>query len=124
MVSRGQGGTVHNFIRKNDEQKGYNNPFSEGRRAQRQATRFRTQNETTRLTKLVGEYGNNEFVLQHGRKNITKHTNVLSSLEKQELRYRKKVQVQLDTDEVLYNDAVDEKGIFSTASLMNPDVEC
>ena len=49
---------------------------------------------------------------------------MLSSLEKQELRYRKKVQVQLDTDEVLYNDAVDEKGIFSTASLMNPDAEC
>ena len=84
----------------------------QGRIAQSREARFRTQNETTRLTKLVGEYGNNEFVLQHGRTNITKHTNVLSSLEKQELRYRKKVQVQLDTDEVLYNDAVDEKGIF------------
>ena len=36
----------------------------------------------------------------------------------------KKVQVQLDTDEVLYNYAVDETGIVSTESLLNPNAEC
>ena len=29
----------------------------------------------------------------------------------------------LDTDEVMYNDAVDETGTVSTASLINPDAE-
>ena len=31
--------------------------------------------------------------------------------------------MQLDTDEVLYNDDVDETGTVSTASLINPDAE-
>ena len=56
--------------------------------------------------------------------NLTKHINGLTSLEKQALRYRKKGQVQLDTDEVLYNDVVDEIGTVSTAYLINPDAEC
>ena len=73
---------------------------------------------------MVDEYGNNEFDRQHGKMNLTKHTNVLSALENWALRYRKKVQVQLDTDEVLYNDDVDETGTVSTASLMKPDAEC
>ena len=55
--------------------------------------------------------------------NIKKHTNVLSELEKRALRYIYKVQVQIDTDEVLYNDAIDETGTVSTSSLMNPDAE-
>ena len=56
--------------------------------------------------------------------NLTNHINFLSALDTRALRYRKKGQVQLDTDEVLYNDAVDEKGTVSTESLINPDVEC
>ena len=56
--------------------------------------------------------------------NITKHINVLTSLEKRALRYRKKGQVQLDTDELMYNYAVDETGTVSTASLINPYAEC
>ena len=56
--------------------------------------------------------------------NPTKHINVLSELEKRALRYRKKGQVQLDTDEVLYNDSVDETRTVSTAYLLNPDAEC
>ena len=35
----------------------------------------------------------------------------------------KKGQVQIDTDEVLYNDAFDETCTVSTASLINPDAE-
>ena len=56
--------------------------------------------------------------------NLTKHINVLTALEKRALRYRKKGQVQLDTDEVLYNNIVYEKDTVSTASLINPDAEC
>ena len=55
--------------------------------------------------------------------NIKKHTNVLSALDKRALRYIHKVQVQLDTDEVLYNDAIDETGTVSTSSLVKPDAE-
>ena len=56
--------------------------------------------------------------------NLTKHINVLSALDKRKLPYRKKGQVQIYTDEVLYNHAVDETGTVSTASLINPDAEC
>ena len=56
--------------------------------------------------------------------NLTNHINVLTALEKRALRYRKKFQVQLDTDEVLYNDSVDETGNVSTSYLINPDAEC
>ena len=56
--------------------------------------------------------------------NITKHINVLSVLEKRALRYRKKGQVQIDMDEVLYNDAIDETANISTESSINPDAEC
>ena len=115
QVSSGQGGTVHNLRRKNNEKKGYTNPFSQGRRVKLQAVIFRTQNETTNVIKLVDEYGNNEFVRRHGRMNLTNHINVLTALEKQALRYRKKGQGQLDTDEVLYNYAVNETVTFSTA---------
>ena len=102
--------------RTNNGKKEYTNPFSQGIRAQLRASRFRTQNETTRVIKLVDEYGNNEFVCRYGEMNLTNHINVLSALEKQALRYRKKGQVQIDTDEVLYNDAVYETGTVSTAS--------
>ena len=56
--------------------------------------------------------------------NFTKHINVLSALEKRELSYRKKGPVQLDTNEVLYNDDVDKAGTVSTVSLINPVSEC
>ena len=56
--------------------------------------------------------------------NLTKHINVLSALEKQALRSRKKGQAQLDTNEVLYNNAVDETGTVSTESSINTDAEC
>ena len=102
----------------------YNNPFSQGRRAQRWAAAFGTQKETTRVINLVDEYGNNEFVRRHGQINITKHINVLSALKKWELQYRKKVQVELETYEVLFNDAIDDTGTVSEASLINPDDKC
>ena len=56
--------------------------------------------------------------------NITKHINVLTALEKRALQYRKKGQVKLDMDEVLYNNTVDETGTVSTESLINPNAEC
>ena len=56
--------------------------------------------------------------------NLTKHINILSALEKRALQYRKKGQLQLDTDKVLYNKAVDETGTVSTASLINLNDEC
>ena len=103
------------------KKKWYTNPFSQGRRAKRRPDIFRTQNERACVIKLVDEYSNNGFVHQHGRMNLTKHINVLSVLEKRALQYRKKVQVQLNTDEVLYNNAVDDTGTVSTESLINPD---
>ena len=73
---------------------------------------------------MVDEYGNNEFFRRHRQMNLTKHINVLTAMEKRAQQYRKKGQVQLDTDEVPYNNAVDETGTVSAASLINPDAEC
>ena len=80
QASSGQGENVHNLRRAKNGNKGYTNPFLQGRRAQRLAARFRTQNEKTRVIKLVDEYGNNKFVRRHGKMNLTKHINVLSEM--------------------------------------------
>ena len=56
--------------------------------------------------------------------NLTKHINVLPALDNRVLRYRKKVLVHLDNNALLYNNAIDETGTVSTASLINPDAEC
>ena len=52
---------------------------------------------------------------------LCKHSRVLSALEKRALRYHRKG--QLDADEVLYNEAIDETGTVSTASLTDSDGE-
>ena len=56
--------------------------------------------------------------------NLTRQTNALSVFEKWALQYRKKGQVQIDMDEVLYNNAFYDKSTVSAVSLMNPDAEC
>ena len=54
---------------------------------------------------------------------VTKHSRVLSALEKRALRYRRKGQKEVDQDEVLYNEALDETGTVSTAALSDSDDE-
>ena len=48
---------------------------------------------------------------------------MLSVLEKRALRYRRKGQSQVDMDDVLFNEAIDETGTVSTASLTDSDNE-
>ena len=81
------------------------------------------QQETTRVIKLIDEYGNQRFVHQQGRMSITKHNLVLSALEKRALRYRRKGQKQVDMDEILYEKAMDETGTVSTVELNKLDTE-
>ena len=54
---------------------------------------------------------------------VTRHSRVLSALEKRALRYRRKGQCQADMDEVLFNEAIDETGTVSTAGLTDSDNE-
>lgn len=54
---------------------------------------------------------------------VTRHSRVLSALEKRALRYRRKGQCQVDMDEVLFNEAIDETGTVSTAGLTDSDNE-
>ena len=75
------------------------------------------------MIKLIDSMGNREYVRQHGRMGLTKHSKVLAALEKRALRFRRKGQGQVDLDEVLYNEAIDETGTVSTAGLTDSDSE-
>ena len=85
-------------------------PSSRERRDRRRATQFRRSKDITRVTELIDAQGNRELIRQQGRMSRTKHSNVLSALEKRALRFRSKGQNQVDLDEVLYNEAIDETG--------------
>ena len=50
--------------------------------------------------------------------NVTKHHNVLITLENRSLRHRTQEPGGLDPDEILYQDAVDETGTVSTAGFL------
>ena len=54
---------------------------------------------------------------------VTRHTNVLSVLEKRALRYRRKGHDDIDKDKALFNEALDETQTVSTASLTDSDDE-
>ena len=51
----------------------------------------------------------------------TKHSKVMSALEKRALRFRNKGQRQVDQDEALFNEAIDETGTVTTAGLTDSD---
>ena len=51
----------------------------------------------------------------------TKHSKVMSALEKRALRFRNKGQRQVDQDEVLFNEAIDETSTVSTVGLTDSD---
>ena len=51
----------------------------------------------------------------------TKHSKVMSALEKRALRFRNKGQRQVDQDEVLFNEAIDETGTVTTVGLTDSD---
>ena len=52
---------------------------------------------------------------------LAKHSRVMSALEKRALRYRRQGQIAEDSDEALYNEAIDEMGTISTAGLSDSD---
>ena len=54
---------------------------------------------------------------------VTRHSKVLSVLEKRALQYRSRGQDKLDKDKVLFNEALDETQTVSTASLTDSDDE-
>ncbi len=73
------------------------------------------------VTKLIDAQGNREFVCQQGQMGVTKHSKVLSALEKRALRCCRKGQKEVDQEEVLYNEALDETGTVLTAGLTDSD---
>ena len=54
---------------------------------------------------------------------VTRHTKVLSDLEKRALVYRRKGQKEVDQDEALFNEALNETLTVSTLSLTDSDDE-
>ena len=74
-----------------------------------------------RVIKLIDAVGNRQHVQKKGRMGITRHTKVMSALEKRALRYRRKGHDNQDQDEALYNAAVDETGTVSTQGLTDSD---
>merc|ERR1712086_334557 len=74
-----------------------------------------------RVIELIDAQGNREFVRQQGRMSRTKHSKVMSALEKRALRFRNEGQRQVDQDEVLFNEAIDETDTVSTVGLTDSD---
>ena len=79
---------------------------------------FRTRQETTRQIRLIDAQGNEQFINKLGRMNITRQQSVLLCLEKRALLYRKDRPTLEQMDEVIYQEALDETGTVSIASLM------
>ena len=73
------------------------------------------------MIELIDAQGNREFLRQHGRMGLTKHSKVLSLLEKRALRFRRKGHDLVDLDEALYEEAIDETGTVSTVGLTDSD---
>jgi hypothetical protein len=97
-------------------------PFSRERRdRQRTTQKFRRRSETSRVIELIDAQGNREFTRQQGRMSRTKHSKVLSALEKRALRFRSKDQKQADPDKVLFNEAINETGTVSIDGLIDSD---
>ena len=76
-----------------------------------------------RQIKLVDAWGNAEYVRQRGKMSITKHSRVLSALEKRALRYRNRNVNDADPDDRLYKEAIDETGTVATSALTDSDDE-
>ena len=74
------------------------------------------------MIELIDAAGNREFVRQHGCIGVTRHSRVLSALEKRALRYRNKGK-EFDHDEVLFNEAIDETETVLTAGLTDSEDE-
>jgi len=73
------------------------------------------------VIELIDAQGNREFLRQHGRMGLTKHSKVLSLLEKRALRFRRKGHDLVDLDEALYEEAIDETGTVSTVGLTDSE---
>ena len=95
---------------------------SQGRRDRRRSVLFRQQRETERVVELIDAAGNRAFVRQRGRLGVTRHTKVLTALEKRALRYRRKGREEKDYDETLYEEAIDETGTVATGELVEPSL--
>ena len=73
------------------------------------------------MTTLIDEWGNKQFVRERGRMSKTKHTTVLSVLEKRALRYRRRVHNEVDKDEALISQAIDGTRTVDTSPLTDSD---
>ena len=95
----------------------------QGRRDQRQATEFRTRNQTNRVIELLDAHGSKRVIGKQGKMDLIKHNNILSALEMRALRYHNKSQNKIDMDKVLYNEAIDETGTVATENLSDSDAD-
>ena len=93
------------------------------KRNQQRCASFRRRSEISRKIRLIDEYGNEQYVLKYGKLGITKHTGVMSALEKRALRYRRGACREDEYDKALYQDALDETGTVNTEALIDSDDE-
>jgi len=54
---------------------------------------------------------------------ITKHVNIISALEKRAMRYHNKDHHKEDSDDRLYDEAVDETGTIDTTKLLDTETD-
>ena len=73
------------------------------------------------MIKIIDAQGNTNYVRQHGRISLTKHSRVMSALEKRALWYRRKGQEVVDKDEALSKEDIGVAGTVLTEGLTESD---
>lgn len=100
--------------------RGNNVSFAKKRRQQARAARHSHERQITRTIELIDEWGNKEIIKQMGKMNRTKHSRILSVLEKRALRYKnaKTLGVNDDLDNTKFEN-IDETGTVDTSGLID-----
>ena len=73
------------------------------------------------MVKLIDAQENANYVQQHGRMSLAKHSMAVSALEKRALRYHGKGQEVVDKDKALFNEAIAETSTVLTEGLTESD---
>ena len=87
---------IHN--RRKNVSRTSNTTSSYQRKGQRRAAPFRNNNETFRITKLVGGQRDTRIVRKQGKMGLVKHEKNMAPLKRRALRYRKGGKIRVDYD--------------------------
>ena len=119
--SRSASSSIPGEVSVSDGRRGFRQGGANGsarcRRNQSRAALFRQRGSASRQIRLIDEMGQSKCITQYGRMKLTKHTSILSILEKRALRYRARGGFK----SIHSGDTIDETGTVDTESLTDSD---